>query len=49
MYPIHSIFFFFFLLQPRLWHMEAPRLGGESELQLLAYATDWGNTGSLTH
>ena len=32
------IFFFFFLgLNP--WHMEGPRQGGPSQLQLLAYAT----------
>ena len=28
---------FFCLLGPHLWHMEVPRLGAESELQLLAY------------
>ena len=27
------------LLGPRLWHMKVPRLGVESELQLLAYTT----------
>ena len=32
-------FFFFFYLGPCLWHMEVPRLGAESELQLLAYTT----------
>ena len=32
-------FFFFFLLWPHLQHMEVPRLGVESELQLPAYAT----------
>ena len=32
-------FFFFALLGPHPWHMEVPRLGVESELQLLAYAT----------
>ena len=32
-------FFFFLFLGPHLQHMEAPRLGVESELQLLAYAT----------
>ena len=31
--------FLFLLFQPNLWHMEGPRLGVESELQLLAYAT----------
>ena len=32
-------FFFFIFLWPHLWHMGVPRLGVESELQLLAYAT----------
>ena len=32
-----KIFFFFLGLYP--WHMEIPKLGVESELQLLAYAT----------
>ena len=36
---IHTHFFFFFFLQLFLRHMEVPRLGGESELQLLAYTT----------
>ena len=31
--------FSFFFLWPHLGHMEVPRLGAESELQLLAYAT----------
>ena len=30
---------FFFFLGPHLRHMEVPRLGVESELQLLAYTT----------
>ena len=30
-------------------HMEVPRLGVESELQLLAFATAHGNPGSLTY
>ena len=30
---------FFCFLGPHLWHMEVPRLGLKSELQLLAYAT----------
>ena len=30
---------FFFLFQAHLWHMEVPRLGVRSELQLLATAT----------
>ena len=32
-------FFFFVFLGPHLWHMEVPRLGVESELQLLTYTT----------
>ena len=32
-------FNFFFFLGTHLWHMEVPRLGIESELLLLAYAT----------
>ena len=32
-------FFFFVFLGPHPWHMEVPRLGIESELQLLTYAT----------
>ena len=36
-------------LGPRPWHMEIPRLGVESELQLLAYITVHSNAGSLTH
>ena len=35
---IKSLSFFIFL-GPHLWHMEVPRLGFESELQLMAYAT----------
>ena len=31
--------FFFFLLGPHLWHMEVPKLGVKSELQLPAYTT----------
>ena len=43
-------FFFFNFSGPHSWHMEVPRprRGGESELQLLAYASH-SNTGSLTH
>ena len=37
---ISSIFYFYFcILGPHLWHTEVPRLGVESELQLLACAT----------
>ena len=32
-------FILFLLLGPHLWHVEVPRLGVESELQLLAYTT----------
>ena len=38
----HFVFFFWFVfcfLGPHLWHMEVPRLGVESELQLLSYTT----------
>ena len=35
-----SFFFFFFdFLGPYLWHMEVPRLGVKSDLQLPAYTT----------
>ena len=34
-----SLIFFFCFLGPLLWHMEVPRLGVESELQLQAYNT----------
>ena len=30
---------FLFFLGPHVWHMEVPRLGVESQLQLLAYTT----------
>ena len=33
------IFFYFCFLGPHPWHMDVPRLGVESELQLLAYTT----------
>ena len=33
------IFYVFVFLRPYLWHMEGPRLGVESKLQLLAYAS----------
>ena len=41
-------FFFFVSLEPHLRQMEGPRLGVESELQLLASTTAHGNAGSLT-
>ena len=37
--PFCKLKTFFFLLGPRLWHVEVPRLGVKSELQLLAYTT----------
>uniref|UniRef100_A0A8D1DAL5 Uncharacterized protein n=1 Tax=Sus scrofa TaxID=9823 RepID=A0A8D1DAL5_PIG len=37
--PLNFFFFFFCFLGPLLWHMEVPRLGVESELQLPAYTT----------
>ena len=36
--PNKFFFFFFVFLGPHLWHMEVPRLGVKSELQLLTYA-----------
>ena len=41
-----NFFLFFVFLGPYLWHMEVPRLGVKSELQLLAYTTV---TASLMH
>ena len=50
-----SFFFLFFFSGLNLWHMEVPRLGVKSELQLAAYTTatamqdpSWGY-GPLTH
>ena len=37
--PFLPSFFFFCFLGPILWHIEVPRLGVESELQLPAYTT----------
>ena len=34
-----NLFFFFCFSGPNLWHMEAPKLGVKSELQLPAYTT----------
>ena len=47
--PVPPPFFFFPLsfLGPHLRHMEVPRLGVESELQLPTYTTAHGNMGSL--
>ena len=33
----YFILFYFTFLGPHLWHMGVPRLGVESELQVLAY------------
>ena len=41
---ISILFLFFFLLGTHLWHMEVPRLGVKSELQLLAYITATATT-----
>ena len=40
---------FFLRAKNKVWHMEVPRLGVESELQLLAYVAAHSNAGSLTH
>ena len=46
---LKKVFFLSFIfLGPHLRHMEVPRLGVESELQLLAYTKAHGNAGSLT-
>ena len=39
MKPNVFFFFFFVFLGPHPWQMDIPRLGVESELQLLAYTT----------
>ena len=52
-----NMIFLYFFSGPHPHHMEVPRLGVESELQLPAYTTATsatyttahGNTGSLTH
>ena len=48
---ISFLFFLFFFCFSGLHplHMEVPRLGVKLDLQLLAYNTANGNTGSLTH
>ena len=35
--PLFFSFFFSFFLELHLWHMEVPKLGVESEVQLPAY------------
>ena len=46
----YLIFFILFLfLGPHPQHMEVPRLGVESELQLLAYSTVTATPDPLTH
>ena len=37
--PGQNLNFFFFFLQQHQWHMDVPRIGVESGLQLPAYAT----------
>ena len=44
---LFDLFFFFLELQVR--HMEVPRLGAVSDLQLLDYTTAYSNTRSLTY
>ena len=41
--------FFFFFLEQHPWCMEVPRLGVESELQLLACANSHSNATSELH
>ena len=41
--------FYFLLFRVAPWHVEVPKLGAESELELPAHATDHRNTGSSTH
>ena len=54
-YEFGSFFFFFFFffcfffLGLHLWHMEVPKLGGESELQLPADITATATPDPLTH
>ena len=43
------LFIYLCFLGPHLRHMEVPRLGAESELQLPAYTAAHGHAGSLTH
>ena len=47
--PWCLFFLVFCILGPHLQHMEVPRLGVKSELQMPAYATAHSNTGSLIH
>ena len=46
---IYLFIYFYCFLRLYLQHMEVPRLGIELELQLPAYTTAHGNTGSLIH
>ena len=43
------LFFLFVFLGSHLWHMEVPRLGVESELQLPSYTAAHSNARSLAH
>ena len=49
---VWGVFLFFCFLGPYVQHMEVPRLGVKSELQLLAYATaivTWDQAMSVTY
>ena len=47
---VKELQFLFIFLGPHPWHtLEVPRLGVESELQLLTYTTAHSNVGSSTH
>ena len=58
---VYVCVYVYFFLGPHPWNMEVPRLGVQSELQLLVYTTATamrdsstyttaqGNAGSLTH
>ena len=51
---IYLFIYLFVFLGPHLWHMEVPRLGVQSKLQLLAYTTatetlDWSHVCNLYH
>ena len=47
--PFIIYLFIYLFLGPQVWHMEVPRLGLESELQLLTYTISHDNARSLTH
>ena len=45
LFLINYYYYYFCFLGPYSWHMEDPRLGVQSELQLLAYTTAHSNIG----